>query len=188
MKFSLEDLLIVTLVVEVFIFISLQELVQNLKLICLIVGVYRESTVHDLYVDITKVAELTSFDINKDSLTLGANVTLAKAMSIFESSSKQSGFAYLEQMRYHIDLIANVPVRNVSLVIDIVTQRSEDLITIKVFFQIGTIAGNLMIKHQHNEFQSDIFLILETFKATIIVGKVIEIIYCLSIKKNTRIF
>ena len=31
--------------------------------------------------------------------------------------------------------------------------------------KVGTLAGNLMIKHQHNEFQSDLFTILETFGA-----------------------
>lgn len=31
-----------------------------------------------------------------------------------------------------------------------------------IFFQIGSLAGNLMIKHQHNFFSSDIFLLLET--------------------------
>ena len=33
------------------------------------------------------------------------------------------------------------------------------------FFQAGTIAGNLSIKHAHNEFPSDIFLLLETIGA-----------------------
>lgn len=42
----------------------------------------------------------------------------------------------------HIDLVANVPVRNV-----------------------GSVAGNLTIKHQHNEFPSDIFLLLVTVGA-----------------------
>lgn len=38
----------------------------------------------------------------------------------------------------------------------------------KVFYiQNGSIAGNLSIKHQHIEFPSDIFLILETAGATL---------------------
>jgi len=41
-------------------------------------------------------------------------------------------------------MIANVPVRNT-----------------------GSIAGNLMIKHEHNEFPSDMFLILETVGAQV---------------------
>lgn len=37
--------------------------------------------------------------------------------------------------------------------------------------QIGTIAGNLMIKHQYNEFPSDLFLILETVAAQVVVAR-----------------
>ncbi|KAF6205375.1 hypothetical protein GE061_019546 [Apolygus lucorum] len=51
-----------------------------------------------------------------------------------------------QQMAAHIELVAHIPVRNV-----------------------GTIAGNLSIKHQHREFPSDIFLILETAGATLII-------------------
>lgn len=83
----------------------------------LILGVYRETTNPDLYVDITSVNELVNFTVNSTTLTLGANVPLTKTMAIFDSVSKQSGFAYLNQMRAHIDLIASVPVRNVSTTI-----------------------------------------------------------------------
>lgn len=37
-------------------------------------------------------------------------------------------------------------------------------------FQIGTLAGNLSIKHQHNDFPSDIFLIFETVGAVFTIG------------------
>lgn len=37
------------------------------------------------------------------------------------------------------------------------------------YFQIGTVGGNLMIKHEHNEFPSDIFLLLETVGAQLII-------------------
>ncbi|CAG9765804.1 unnamed protein product [Ceutorhynchus assimilis] len=39
---------------------------------------------------------------------------------------------------------------------------------------IGTLAGNLMIKHHHNEFPSDGFLILETVAATLVIIDVDE--------------
>lgn len=38
-------------------------------------------------------------------------------------------------------------------------------------FQLGTIGGNLMIKHQHNEFPSDIYLLLETVGAQVTISK-----------------
>jgi hypothetical protein len=41
--------------------------------------------------------------------------------------------------------------------------------------QVGTIAGNLSIKHEHPEFPSDIFLILETVGATITIGEFIPV-------------
>lgn len=72
-------------------------------------------------------------------LVLGGNTSLNMAIEIFQKYSTEARFKYLIQLAQHVDLIANVPVRNV-----------------------GSIAGNLMIKHAHNEFPSDIFLILET--------------------------
>lgn len=38
-------------------------------------------------------------------------------------------------------------------------------------FQVGTIAGNLMIKHQYHEFPSDMFLILETVGARLEIAR-----------------
>ncbi|XP_066141648.1 uncharacterized protein [Euwallacea fornicatus] len=101
----------------------------------------------EVYIDVTGVLELTTFVAQEDSLILGGNVSLTSTMEIFRNTSKKnSKFVYLDRLARHIDLVAHVPVRN-----------------------IGTLAGNLMIKHQHNEFPSDIFLILETVKATLVI-------------------
>lgn len=40
-----------------------------------------------------------------------------------------------------------------------------------LLLQTGTIAGNLMTKHAHNEFPSDLFLMLETVGAQVVVAK-----------------
>lgn len=90
-----------------------------------------------------------------DSLTLGGGVSLTTAMETFEKYSSETGFKYLHHLAHHIDLIASVPVRN-----------------------IGSIAGNLMIKHAHNEFPSDLFLMLET------VGTQIHILEAPGVKKS----
>lgn len=72
-------------------------------------------------------------------MVLGGNTSLNVMIETFLKYCIEARFKYLSQLAQHVDLIANVPVRN-----------------------IGSIAGNLMIKHAHNEFPSDIFLILET--------------------------
>nr|CAI5857536.1 unnamed protein product [Callosobruchus analis] len=108
-------------------------------------GVYYVKNPPQLYIDITSVKELTTFYADSSSLILGANVTLNKTIEIFNNAANEyQGFQYLKDMAQHIEMVATVPVRN-----------------------IGTIAGNLMIKHKHNEFPSDIFLIMETFRATL---------------------
>ncbi|XP_043496073.1 indole-3-acetaldehyde oxidase-like [Polistes fuscatus] len=106
-------------------------------------GVYR-IVKPDLYIDINDIPDLRRIEKTENSLILGSNVSLTVAMNTFEKYSKDDGFQYLRHLAHHIDLIASVPVRN-----------------------IGTIAGNLMIKHAYHEFPSDLFLILQTAGARI---------------------
>ncbi|XP_018565775.1 indole-3-acetaldehyde oxidase-like [Anoplophora glabripennis] len=105
-------------------------------------GVYRTEKEFDVYVDILDVQDLLNHEIN-NKLIIGANISLTNAMNLFDKLSKEnSKFRYLSKLSHHIDLIANVPVRNT-----------------------GTLAGNLMLKHQYNNFPSDVFLFLETIGA-----------------------
>ncbi|KAG5330334.1 ALDO1 oxidase, partial [Acromyrmex heyeri] len=67
-------------------------------------------------------------------LVLGGSLTLTTALETFQKYSNDTGFKYLSHLAQHVEIIANVPVRN-----------------------IGTIAGNLMLKYQHKEFPSDLF-------------------------------
>lgn len=64
--------------------------------------------------DITKVVELTSIKQTSNTLVLGANTTITKAMDIFTSVSTIKGFRYLARVRDHLDLVAHIAVRNVS--------------------------------------------------------------------------
>lgn len=109
-------------------------------------GVYRRSPQLKVFVDVNGVEELRSHTFSDGILSIGANVNLTETMAILLEYSKTSGFEYCSRLRKHIDLIANVPVRNA-----------------------GTIAGNLSIKRAHPEFPSDMFLILETIGAMLIV-------------------
>ncbi|XP_039304286.1 xanthine dehydrogenase 1 isoform X2 [Solenopsis invicta] len=101
-------------------------------------GVYRTSKT-DLRIDINDIPDLRHIEKTNESLTLGGNISLTTAMETFWKYSSENGFKYLHHLAHHIDLIASVPVRN-----------------------MGSIAGNLMIKHAHHEFPSDLFLMLET--------------------------
>ncbi|KAG5312449.1 XDH dehydrogenase, partial [Acromyrmex insinuator] len=101
-------------------------------------GIYR-SSVKDIYIDINYIAELQNIKKTKSTLVLGGGVTLTIALQTFQNYSNDIGFKYLSQLAQYVEMIANVPVRN-----------------------IGTIAGNLMLKYQHKEFPSDLFLMLQT--------------------------
>ncbi|XP_049545877.1 uncharacterized protein LOC125957303 isoform X2 [Anopheles darlingi] len=100
-------------------------------------GVYRRSSDLEVFIDITSVADLRVHFFN-DALIIGANVSLTELMTILEEASHSEGYEYCGELVKHLDLVANVPVRNV-----------------------GTIAGNLSIKHRHPAFPSDLYLLLE---------------------------
>ncbi|XP_074037336.1 xanthine dehydrogenase/oxidase isoform X2 [Leptinotarsa decemlineata] len=109
-------------------------------------GVFKSDPEPSVYVDIQNIAELRQYELKKESgLILGANMSLASVMKLFdELSVTNTKFAYLKKVSQHFDWIANTPVRN-----------------------LATLAGNLMMKHYHHELSSDIFLILETLRATL---------------------
>lgn len=111
-------------------------------------GVYRRDPTIQVFIDVSNVDELHSYSINKDAVVLGANVSLTETMNILtQAAISVPAFEYCKDVVKHIDLVAHVPVRNA-----------------------GTLAGNLSIKHEHNEFPSDIFLLLETIGATLTIG------------------
>ncbi|XP_055537407.1 uncharacterized protein LOC129725498 [Wyeomyia smithii] len=107
-------------------------------------GVYRRNENLQIFIDVNSVEELHSHSLG-DELTVGGNVALTDFMNILtDAANKNNKFSYCKELVKHIDLIANVPVRNT-----------------------GTIAGNLCIKNQHHEFPSDNYLLLEAIGATI---------------------
>ncbi|XP_061707826.1 uncharacterized protein LOC133518213 [Cydia pomonella] len=109
-------------------------------------GAYPIFSYPRVLIDISRVLELKTHVVDQN-LVLGAATTLNDTISIFyEISHQREEFSYLALLADHITLVAHIPVRN-----------------------IGTIAGNLMVKHRVPVFSSDLFLLLETIGAVLVV-------------------
>lgn len=77
-------------------------------------GVYRSEKEFDVYVDILNVSDLLNHEVTNNELIIGANMSLTEAMNLFNKISEENNrFKYLSKLAQHIDLVANVPVRNV---------------------------------------------------------------------------
>ncbi|RXG55648.1 Indole-3-acetaldehyde oxidase [Armadillidium vulgare] len=114
-------------------------------------GVYKSEAPPDVYVDISSVAELFSVAIGKP-LTIGANVSIERCIDLFrEVALNYEGYEYLNEIADHWAHIANLAIR-----------------------KVGSWAGNLMLKHLHKEFQSDIFVTLAVAEAVINVGNAVD--------------
>ncbi|XP_028031935.1 indole-3-acetaldehyde oxidase-like isoform X1 [Bombyx mandarina] len=110
-------------------------------------GVYHIKDYPTNVIDIFNVSKLKSYVVDVN-LIIGAGTSLADMMELFlKLSSSNEEFRYLKHFHDHMDLVAHIPVRN-----------------------IGTIAGNLMLKHDNREFQSDVFLLFETVQAMITIA------------------
>ncbi|XP_052741992.1 uncharacterized protein LOC112054404 isoform X2 [Bicyclus anynana] len=96
-----------------------------------------------VFIDITSISNLKESIID-ENLVLGAGLSIHEVMDIFRREMKNDNFRYLEHFHRHLELVANVPVKN-----------------------IGTIGGNLAMKNAHHEFPSDVFLIFETVNAIV---------------------
>ncbi|XP_050344173.1 uncharacterized protein LOC126769429 isoform X2 [Nymphalis io] len=106
-------------------------------------GVYPPISEPRVYIDISSISTLKDMFID-ENLVLGAGLSLHEIMAIFQSQMKNDDFSYLKQFHDHLELVANVPVKNV-----------------------GTIGGNLAIKNKHPYFPSDVFVLFETVNATV---------------------
>ncbi|CAH2982873.1 unnamed protein product [Chilo suppressalis] len=133
-------------------------------------GVYHVTEYPSTVIDIFYVAELKSHSLDVN-LILGAGMPLSEMMDLFlVLSASNEDFSYLKQFHEHMDLVAHIPVRN-----------------------IGTIGGNLYMKHTNNDFQSDIFLLFETVGAMITIAeatnkmKTISIMEFLKMDMNRKI-
>uniref|UniRef100_T1JJD0 FAD-binding PCMH-type domain-containing protein n=1 Tax=Strigamia maritima TaxID=126957 RepID=T1JJD0_STRMM len=98
---------------------------------------------YDVYIDLKGVAEMFEYQI-EDKLSFGANVSLAHLISILSNLKNHSAYRLIAN---HVQTIATTHVRNV-----------------------GSWAGNLMIKYYHNDFPSDLFVIFECIGAALVIG------------------
>ncbi|KAK4312005.1 hypothetical protein Pmani_016533 [Petrolisthes manimaculis] len=108
-------------------------------------GVYKNDGPFTAYIHTGGVRELYTIQ-HGPPLVLGANVSIGQCIKVFgEVANSVSGYHHLNAIADHWNRVANVSVRNV-----------------------GSWAGNLMMKHKHQEFPSDLFLTLMVCEARLV--------------------
>ncbi|XP_052742294.1 uncharacterized protein LOC112057812 [Bicyclus anynana] len=131
------------------IFSMITNYTHNFKPYMLIDGNTAKAVIQDfeyppVLIDISSVSSLKAYHFDQN-LVLGSNISLEDTMTIFRNSAlSYDEFAYLEGLAKHFDLIAQIPVR-----------------------KLGSLAGNIMLKHRDNAFPSDVFLLFEAIGAII---------------------
>lgn len=110
-------------------------------------GVFKNDGPYQAYISTHGIPDLYEVSFG-EPLSLGANVSLTRCMEAFKDmASTDPGYAHLGEVAKHWQYVANVSVRNA-----------------------GSWAGNLMMKHLHQGFQSDIFLTLLAADAELTLG------------------
>ncbi|XP_061182872.1 xanthine dehydrogenase-like [Saccostrea echinata] len=106
-------------------------------------GVYKELDPknYDILIDLRGVTELYGIDFDP-TIVLGSSLSLSQLYDVLNRGSNEPKFGYFKEMCKIISKVATASVRN-----------------------LGTWAGNLMLKHKHPEFQSDIYTMLEVVRA-----------------------
>ncbi|XP_039757384.1 indole-3-acetaldehyde oxidase-like [Pararge aegeria] len=107
-------------------------------------GLIKDFEYPKVLIDIRDVGALKHYNYDQN-LVLGANISLEDCLTIFKQAAfTRDEFAYLGEFAKHFDLIAQMPVR-----------------------KIGSLAGNIMLKHRNPDYQSDVFVLFEAIGATI---------------------
>ncbi|XP_068235894.1 uncharacterized protein [Palaemon carinicauda] len=110
-------------------------------------GIYKNDGPYSHYICTHGILELYYVGLG-EPLILSANVSLARAIEVFqEAAESMESYRHMEEVAKHWKLVANVSVRNTA-----------------------SWAGNLMLKNQHREFPSDIFLTLAACGTEVTVG------------------
>lgn len=77
-------------------------------------GVYGRNSDAQIFIDINDITELRSHLLTDESLVVGAGMTITDAIKIMRKTSKTAGFAYLDRVATHMQMVGNIAVRNVS--------------------------------------------------------------------------
>ncbi|XP_055877626.1 uncharacterized protein LOC106059685 [Biomphalaria glabrata] len=107
-------------------------------------GIFKNEELSDIYIDLHRVEEIYCYQLSDAGVTFGAATSLTNLMNKLKADQDKAGFQYFSAVVRHLKFIANVMVRNA-----------------------GSIAGNLMIKHKHPDFPSDIFTVFEALGAKV---------------------
>ena len=135
---------------------SLQSLLQQLRDVAdtykIVSGntgsaIYQDSPDITVIIDISQVVELKT--VQRSPLQVGGGVTITDALEHFKSLHEESplSYKYLKTMTDNLVYLASPAVRD-----------------------MASLAGNLMIKHQHHNFPSDIFSMFESLGAKITIA------------------
>ncbi|CAL8110869.1 unnamed protein product [Orchesella dallaii] len=110
-------------------------------------GVFKVDGPYSTYIEITDIPELHEISMDATGMVLGGATTLTTAIDQFMVASKMDGYVYAPEFAKHFRRVASLTVRNAA-----------------------TLAGNLMLKHDHRELASDVFVLFESVGATVRIG------------------
>lgn len=102
-------------------------------------GIFKNEGPFSVYIDLHEVKELYEIKRSESWVKVGGNTSLTRLIKELKGlKDAQPGFAYFGALVRHLKVVGNVLMRNA-----------------------GSIAGNLMIKHAHPDFPSDVFTMCE---------------------------
>ncbi|XP_005106600.1 xanthine dehydrogenase 1 isoform X2 [Aplysia californica] len=110
-------------------------------------GVYKEigPWMYSILIDLRGVKDMYTIDFDP-TIVLGGNLSISNLIDLFQRSQTDPSISYGAAFAKHLKKVSMHGIRN-----------------------MAAWPGNLMLKHLHNEFVSDIFMLLETVGARLII-------------------
>jgi xanthine dehydrogenase/oxidase len=108
------------------------------------VGYYKDQESFQVYINLKNVLELQRIEREDENIKIGSAVSLSSLVSSFEKFASSDGFNHLNELAASLRKIGNTHVRN-----------------------MASWSGNLVMKKQHPDFQSDVVVFLEAVSAQI---------------------